>query len=133
MVASTPGEGAKIAFLALTRLIIGADPAVDGDLPQLTPPPRRSASGRFGKSGVFCALQVCSTNLSLTSTALAKESPGLRHPGLAGIQHPPRARPRNRKNGRTRLVGSTQRSKSGSGRATATQRLPGSTGLGPAY
>ena len=31
------GERAEIAFLALARLIVGADSAIDGDLSQLNP------------------------------------------------------------------------------------------------
>jgi hypothetical protein len=37
MVAGAPGECAEIAFLALAALIVGADPAVDGNLSQLNP------------------------------------------------------------------------------------------------
>jgi hypothetical protein len=32
------GEGTQIAFLPLAGLVLGADPAVDGDLSQLNPP-----------------------------------------------------------------------------------------------
>ena len=34
-VASAPGKCAEITFLALAGLVVGADPAVDGDLSQL--------------------------------------------------------------------------------------------------
>ena len=37
MVAGAPCECPEIAFLALAALIVGADPAVDGDLSQLIP------------------------------------------------------------------------------------------------
>jgi len=37
MEASASGERSKIAFLACAGLIVGADPAVDGDLSQLNP------------------------------------------------------------------------------------------------
>jgi len=37
VVASAPGERPKIAFLALAGLIVGAHPAVDGNLSQLDP------------------------------------------------------------------------------------------------
>jgi hypothetical protein len=36
-VAGAPGKRAEIAFLALTALIVGADPAIDGNLSQLNP------------------------------------------------------------------------------------------------
>jgi len=42
-VASTPGEGPEIAFLALATLVVGADPAVDGNLSQLNPLGNRAA------------------------------------------------------------------------------------------
>jgi len=35
--ASAPGKCAEITFLALAGLVVGADPAVDGDLSQLIP------------------------------------------------------------------------------------------------
>ena len=35
VVAGTPGKRAEIAFLVLAGLVVGADPAVDGDLSQL--------------------------------------------------------------------------------------------------
>jgi hypothetical protein len=37
LVLAAPGEGAKVSFLALARLILRADPAVDRDLSQLNP------------------------------------------------------------------------------------------------
>jgi len=43
LMAGAPGEGTEITFLARTRLIIGADPAVDGDLSQLNPLENRPA------------------------------------------------------------------------------------------
>jgi hypothetical protein len=36
------GEGTQVAFLPFTGLIVGADPAVDGNLSQLNPPADRT-------------------------------------------------------------------------------------------
>jgi hypothetical protein len=42
-VAGAPGQRAQVTLLALARLIVGADPAVDGDLSQLDPHDIRAA------------------------------------------------------------------------------------------
>jgi hypothetical protein len=47
VVAGAPGQGAKIALLALARRIVGADPAVVGDLSQLNPLGIRTAQAAF--------------------------------------------------------------------------------------
>jgi hypothetical protein len=43
VVAGAPGEGAQVALLALAGLLVGPDPAVDGNLSQLNPLGNRPA------------------------------------------------------------------------------------------